>query len=824
MAFTLTTTALFLSQQTNIEQQIIVEIDGIPLIFGANPVSKLARYGDDGLVYGLAGLVYGGVVGEPNSRDYICLDGTTNNITQQLELDKGGAGSIQKFNVALIDPGGEITDAFTPGTYVSDILSREANVYISFMGAAHPEDSIRIFNGIVTGQEALPGKWVVTIDHPEFLKRQDIFQQVQTEITAAINNSVTTIPILDTTGFVLPQDAVRTFVQIDDELIEYTGVTPTLITGCTRASLTTVANSHDDEATVTTFYMLSGTPIDLALKVMLSDSGNTPYKTDVSVTQFRQIAPAQFIENALFFPDLRLADVTGMTVGDFITVTGATEAANNIVGREILDISLFPTGTVIIVDGAAVMNEVDSLAVASFTSRYNTLPAGAGCSMRPSQVDVVQHEALKTIFPSIPEYDLYIKDTTSGQDLITDQLYRPAGFYQVPRKGRASVNITIPPLVLEELKELTDENVLNPSKNKIARQLTKNFYNSVVYKFNRDSITEKFLSGMVILSARSTNRIPTGNKTLTIEADGFRNEITTRNYIKAQARRYSDRYQFAAESISVEVDYKTGFTIEVADIVLFGNPALQIPDITNGTRDFEPRLMEVINKSMNIKTGDIKLTLLDTGFGLDGRYGVISPNSFLDSGSSTTKLYLKASFQTVLDAQERRKWDNLVGEEIRVRSLDFSFSEVTRLVAFDSDSSTGLSIAPALSAPPPEGYIVDLPDYPDSIDPLERAKMKNLHPFWTPEIDVATGVSDIVFTVDLGDVDYFFVGSLIRVHTEDFSINSASDSASDDHEVTVVDTITGTITVDRSLGFTPAVGYKINLIGFKDQGLPYRLL
>jgi hypothetical protein len=570
--------------------------------------------------------------------------------------------------------------------------------------------------------------------------------------------------------------------------------------------------------------MLSGPPIDLALKVMLSDADNTPFKTDVSVTQFRQIAPAQFVDNAMFLPDLRVADVTGLTVGDLMTVTGATEAANNFVDREIIDISLSPTGTIIIVDGAALVNEVESTSLAQFTSRYNTLPAGAGCAMRPSQVDVVQHENLKTIFPSIPEYELYIKDTTTGQDLITDQLYRPAGFYQVPRKGRASVNITIPPLVLDELKELTEDNVLNPAKNKIARQLTKNFYNSVVYKFNEDSITDKFLSAMVILSTRSTTRIPTGTKTMNIEAGGFRNDPITRDYIRSQARRYSDRYQFAAESISVETDYKTGFNVEVADIVLFGTPALQIPDINNGTRDFEPRLMEVINKSMNIKTGDIKLTLLDTSLSLDGKWAVISPNSYLDSGATTTKLYVRASFQTILDSQERLKWANLIGQEIRVRSLDYTFNEVTRLVAFDTDSSTGMVVSPALSSPPLEGYIVDLPEYPDSIDPDERAKMKNLHPFWTPEVDVATGVSDTVFTVALGDVDYFFVGSFIRVHTQDFSVNSAADTAADDHEIVAFDSGTGEITVDRSLGFTPAAGYKINLIGFKDQGLPYRLL
>lgn len=824
MAFELTTTAKLLSQQINIGQQIILEIDGIPLIFGAVTVTKLWKIGDEGIKIGDPGLKIGGIIEDANGRAFISLRGTTNQITQQLEIDKGGVGSIQKFNVVLVDKDQGVTQAFTPGTFVDDILSREANVYLNFQGGAHPEDSIRIFNGIVVGQEASPGRWKVTIDHPEFLKRQDLYEQINTNLDGAISAGATSLVVDSVSGFIAPADVQKSFLLIGEELIEYTTITAgtNTFSGLTRGALGTVAASHDDDAQATSFYTLAGQALDLALKLMLSNGDGSPFSTDNSATRFVKVTNALTVENGVLL-DARIQDDLGLELGDLMTVAGATEGANNFIDAVIEQFQEIPEGTVVVLSGVSLVEEIDSSAVASFTSQFNVLPEG--CSMKPSQVDVAQHLELQAFFATgLPDYLFFLKDTINAKEFITNEVYFPQGFYQVPRKGRASVNITQPPLVLSELVEFTDINVEKAARNTIKRQITKNFFNTIVYRFDVDTLTDKFLAGEVIVSERSFNRIDTGTRALKLEAKGLRDDAGTRNFIRSQSRRFSDRYQFAAESIKIEVNYKSGFNVEVADIVLFGSSVLQIPDINTGDRNFEPRLMEVVNKSMNIKTGDIKLELLDTGFGIDGRFGVVSPNSFINSGATTTSIPLKKSFTTGAFEIEREKWINLIGEEIRIRNEEYTFNETTRLLQFDPNNDTNLIIDPPLSLAPSEDFLVDLPDY-DTVENEDQKKMKDIHVFIDPEAEIVSASSDTAFVVSLADINKFFVGSLVRVHNDDFSDNSTPGISDDDAEVVFVDTGTGDVTVDKSLGFTPIAGDIVDLIGFAiDEGLPYRFI
>jgi len=65
-------------------------------------------------------------------------------------------------------------------------------------------------------------------------------------LSSDINDSVTTIPVVNTNPF-----TASGTVQIGDEKIAYTGVDGTNLTGCTRASASTSATSHAANATVT---------------------------------------------------------------------------------------------------------------------------------------------------------------------------------------------------------------------------------------------------------------------------------------------------------------------------------------------------------------------------------------------------------------------------------------------------------------------------------------------------------------------------------------------------------------------------------------------
>jgi hypothetical protein len=73
-----------------------------------------------------------------------------------------------------------------------------------------------------------------------------VIPSVANQLNGAINNSVTTITVDSTTGF-----PATGRIDIDTELITYTGVTPTTFTGCGRGANGSTAASHLDNAVVT---------------------------------------------------------------------------------------------------------------------------------------------------------------------------------------------------------------------------------------------------------------------------------------------------------------------------------------------------------------------------------------------------------------------------------------------------------------------------------------------------------------------------------------------------------------------------------------------
>lgn len=111
----------------------------------------------------------------------------------------------------------------------------------------------------------------------------------QTTLTAGINNTVTTIPVVSTASFPIASVAEPKAFYIDDETITYTGKTPTSFTGCVRGALATTAAAH-----------LSGAPVE-----------------------GKQIALVPSTAYALFFNTTDFANDTALVSTTAMTVTKA---------------------------------------------------------------------------------------------------------------------------------------------------------------------------------------------------------------------------------------------------------------------------------------------------------------------------------------------------------------------------------------------------------------------------------------------------------------------------------------------------------------------
>lgn len=110
----------------------------------------------------------------------------------------------------------------------------------------------------------------------------------QTALTAGINNTDTTIPVVSTASFPIASLATPKAFFIDDETITYTGQTATSFTGCVRGALGTTAAAH-----------LINSPVE---GKQIAYAPNTAY--------------ALFFNTTDFASGTSLADTTKMTVAN----------------------------------------------------------------------------------------------------------------------------------------------------------------------------------------------------------------------------------------------------------------------------------------------------------------------------------------------------------------------------------------------------------------------------------------------------------------------------------------------------------------------------
>lgn len=811
MAFQLTTRASRARNQVQVQPSIVLEIDGVSTLFGVTTIQEYVRIGDPDRYIDGTWLI-GALSSVVDQSAAISFEGTSTTISQQLLQDKGGTSSVSSLAVSLVDFDGTALNLITPGVTVDDILGLRAYVMLGFANTAYPTDYIQVFSGVID-EVTTGGTIVLNIAHPDAKKRQSLFPSIKTKLNGAINNAVTTLTLDDVSGLLSPADSgtLTCYVRVDDEVIGYAAIDSgaNQLTGCTRGQLGTTAAAHDDDADVASFYRLQGNAIELALKLLLS-AEDTYYLEGIDVDAFVTTPSNGDVADAVFFYGFNVTTRYGVVVGDFATTTGATNGANNVTLAEVTDIVETEDGSYLVLGGEGLVAETAPPATISFSSQYNVLPTGLG--LGGDQVDVTAFENINTTFPtSIPDYDFYLTDTIEGREFIDKQVLFPAACFSIPRNGRISVGFTSPPLTDGSTVVLDSSNVSRPDQIKVKRGINRYLHNTVVYRFGKD-IDGEYRAGVITQDADSKNRIKVGNKVLQIDADGLRAGATTTTLIEVNSERILDRYKYAAETFHFKALYGDVFNVDVGDVVLFGDAELQVVDSKNGTRAFVPRLCEVINKSMNIKTGEVDLVVLDTNYTTSGRFGVFGPSSVLDSGASTTVLPLTISYGWDRPT-EKSKWTDYIGERVLVRTTNWSDSEETTIVGFGTTADT--MIVEALSGAPSAGEIVELAPYDQSGDAEVDALSKRAHCYFNPTLGVDSGASQTEFDVDSGDETKLFVGALIRVCSDDYVDVSA--------EVLVTDVTGTTVTVDTALGFTPASGDIVELVGFvDDEGAPYR--
>lgn len=809
MSFQLTATAKALSRQNLINPQIILEIDGIPVIFGAEAVLSIWRL-DEGFFLD-TGLRLDTPTEDPKSRDFISLAGSTKNITQQITPDKSGTSSISSVNINLIDKNQELSRLFKFGNYVNDILSRPATVYMSFKGASHPEDSIPIFRGYIDDYSSGGGNFTFSIAHPENKKRTTLFNQYKDELVNDINNSATAIDVSSTSTFIPDANILTGYIKIDDEYMKVVSYSETQFE-VIRGQLNSPANSHDASAEISSVYKLVSDPIDMLLKLYLSKSGNNFSGSEI-VKSINQINTNIFIQNAISFGETDISAELGLVDGDFVKLENSIDPLND-GEHKILEINSVDGLFYAVVD-SDLQTVTEEIATASFKSQFNVLSEGVGLTGR--EVDVQGHLDIEDFNPNtFPILDFQLEDSIEVKEFCDKEIMFPVSLYSLPRKARISLKLVQPPLSLNETIVLDETNITNLDKVKTKRSVNRYLYNTIVYKYEKLIGTDRFLRGRIITNEDSENRIDAGNKQLTITSLGLRNNTDTDQLLLRQTSRLFDRYQFAAQQIdNVIVQYRDGYNIEIGDVIVFGGDNVQITDLNTGERIFKQRLMEVINRDLNFVDGKVRLSLLETAFGLEARYGVVSPSSKLDIGSTATELKVKASFASEDDfTYETDKWKPFVNNRIRIRNDDYSYDEVAEIAQIKPTDNSIIVLKNPLPLAPSENYILEVPEYDDDISIDETYKDQFV--FKVSQVKVTTVIDNISFEVDRPDD--LFVESNIYIHSENYDRDSFIEKPK-------IESIIGNIvTLDLALSFVPQIDDLIEKSNFKDGSFPYLLV
>ena len=813
MAYKVTETFRNLADQIDKEPILVLKIKGSQYLYGSAPIAETARWDDPRINWdNTDGVTWDGEIERDDSKPYIMLNKsqTTKQLTQQLLVDKGGSGSVATMAIELVDYNGEVARDLS-FDQIGDPLGSEAEIFLGFVGCRFPQDYISIIKGYVDDLTYNAGSITVSVALATNLIRNASFEAYQSSLSTAIDSVQTDIPVNSVEPYLETQDALTSYIQIEDEIMEVTAKNANSLT-VLRSRLGTLPAPHDFDSEVLSIYRLRGKPIDLILKLLHSKAGNPFTTTDHNISALERVSTTLVIDNAIVVDNIDIQAQLGLVENDLINLVG-TPSDDGIYTAK--GFGKTDTGRSYIITNESISGEFTGLNISlQVKSKYNLLPDGSRLNI--DYIDTEQFEDVQNLFSaSFIDYDFLLKETLEDtRDFIIKEICKPQGLYLIPRKAKTSCKYTAPPFSINPTPVLNTSNLDKLTRLQSKRSTHKYLLNSVIFRYNPGTLDDKFLDKFIKLNADSFTRIPVGRKRQTIDAKGFGRSSEVLQTVDRVATRILNRYKFGARYIkNVKTLFSTGVTLEIGDIVFFGGSDTQLVNLQTGDRDLPPAQYEIINKKLGLDS--VQLELLETGFGIDGIFATYSPASPITAGSSTSRLLLGDLWASDQYFQERDKWDRWKGLKIRVRSDDYTYDELSTFTGLDPVTNNGLILDPPLSANPLAGYYVELAKYTDYTAEEIAEIAKLTHTFTMPS-DLITGVTDDkTFTVDIAEIGKYEVGMQINVHAEDYTLDS---------ELRIIDDITGnTITLDSDLDISPVIGNRLEVYAYA-EAKGYRIL
>ena len=564
----------------------------------------------------------------------------------------------------------------------------------------------------------------------------------------------------------------------------------------------------------------------MALKIMLSGTG-TKWIEKIPVSTIGlipdPIGPTIYTQAIVMPAGVDVVDLYNLTPGDWIYLYGSDIKSNNAVPLQIVRFgnSLTATNNVIYVKQTLQKDAISTAITVSFRSQYDVYPIDAGISLTPPDVDIDQHLNVFELFLAANGNNMcfFIQaEESSGKDFVQTQIYFPVGAYALTRYGKLSVGFNAPPIANENIVVLNSDNIIDPGSISPKRAVNdRNFYNEISVQYGPDD-AGNIQQQLDVASGQSVSLYGGYTNTLPITALGF-----LPSYPQSVITKMADylllKYANAPVTFQVKVNWQAGSTTEVGDFALIDDTdgILQIANFNTGKRGLGKQLFNIIDRTFDFKEGNVSLTVQNSvGSNANDRFATISPSSLIAAGSTNTTIIIQDSFGEIFPGDESEKWVNYVGLTVLVHAPDYSSSVTVTLEAINPVNIYQLQVS-NMGFAPPAGWVIDVAQYPTSVNPNVNALYKLMHDFIAPTVAVVTGIDFYNFTVGAGDISKFLVGATVMIHDALYYFIGAECT------VTLVNNITNQITVKQAIGFVPNNTMVVDLIGFADGGASYRL-
>ncbi len=824
------------------EPIIVLEIEGSPFLFSSGTIYTKIKYDDPGVYYD-GTYVYDGL--RPLEADkfasLIDRQGSSSTISQKLEQWDGKA-SVSTFNIKLVDANKIVTKLCSPGQYIEDIINRKVKVWLGYRTISYPEDYLKIFQGYINNVKIAQGSVFFTFTDPSSKRKQGLFNGSTSSLTTAIISTDTALTlsstdnlyrtITDAKGNVDPGVTIG-FVLDNKEIVTYTNANITSSTQVTvqRGQFGTAAVNHDAGVEIVPFLRLHDNPINIALKTHLSGWAG-PWKEDAALRGIVNTDDGLTVADSITFATgVDVVRDYGLVLGDFITLSGSFNPANN--ATFTIKDFINNNRTVLVEEVGVLVQENPPISgnlttLAALRSQYDVYPVEAGLGLDADDVLVNTFEYNRDTFVQFQFDFKIIGDEKNAKSWVETHIFKPIGGYSLTQGSRISMGLTHAPLANDLTKFIDADNVINPGGIEVERGLnTRFFYNEVLFKYAFDPIQNDYFRSYRVIDADAQARMRQVS-VLEIEMRGLNDDPNSVIIMSQRAKRILQRYRFGAETIKLETNFAAGHTVDSGDVAILRddpeNPILQIANTETGGRGIAAKIMEVQERSISISGGKTQMTLLsNNGFSVSDRYGVIGPSSFIDDtfAHTSSMIKIKPSFGMTYGSAEYKKWQPYEGSTIKVHNASYSLSSSVDFT-LDEFNPMIMHLSPALPFMPTAGMVVEFEDY-DASNENQNALVKATFVSLDPVGLVFSGSSQNVFTLQSGYATRYQSGMTIYVMSPDGSRYSP--------DVKILTIIGDVVTIGAvinggtdTLGFIPQAGDLVQLAGFKDSGAGYRYL